>query len=90
MKSEEEFNTALINFNYYYATELEKLADKKIMKIKKTYEKNMSDNIIDKDSLTRLYRFDTVEYYNKIEIIDLLVSTAYVIDPADLYTKSET
>lgn len=90
LESEKDFNTALINFNYYYATELKKLADKKIMKIKKTYEKNMSDNIIDKDSLTRLYRFDTVEYYNKIEIIDLLVSTAYVIDPIDLYTKSET
>lgn len=75
---------------HYYATELEKLADKKIMKIKKTYEKNMSDNIIDKDSLTRLYRFDTVEYYNKIEIIDLLVSAAYEIDPIDLDTKSET
>ena len=50
----------------------------------------MSDNIIDKDSLTRLYRFDTVEYYNKIEIIDLLVSAAYEIDPIDLDTKSET
>ena len=83
-KSEEEFLTALINFNHYYATELKKLADKKITDIKKTYEKDIADNIINKNSLDKQYRFDKVEYYNKIEIIDLLVSMAYVIDPIKL------
>lgn len=83
-KSEEEFLTASINFNHYYATELKKLADKKITDIKKTYEKDIADNIINKNSLDKQYRFDKVEYYNKIEIIDLLVSMAYVIDPIKL------